>query len=135
LDQAFDADTLLDLRKVVLAAAMAAGLPDDRAGDVVLAVHELAANAVRHGGGAGRVRMHVVAGELRCQVSDAGPGSPAGQVPCGPGEAGSWPFERGHGLWLVRSVADHVSITSGPGCSQVTLVFALHGFRGHGTGH
>jgi anti-sigma regulatory factor (Ser/Thr protein kinase) len=67
---------LPDLRNAVLAGAVAAGLPDDRAAEVTLAVHKLAANAVRHGGGAGRARMRVVAGQLQCQVSDAGPGSP-----------------------------------------------------------
>jgi anti-sigma regulatory factor (Ser/Thr protein kinase) len=36
------------LRTEVLALAGQAGLPDDRAGDVVLAVHELAANVVCH---------------------------------------------------------------------------------------
>jgi hypothetical protein len=76
LDQGFDATTLPDLRNAVLAGAVAAGLPDDRAAEVTLAVHKLAANAVRHGGGAGRARMRVVAGQLHCQVSDAGPGSP-----------------------------------------------------------
>jgi len=87
LDQAFDADTLLDLRKAVLAVAAAAGMPNDRATEVMLAVHELAANTVRHGGGTGRVRMHAAAGELHCQVSDAGPGG-AGPGSAGPGGAG-----------------------------------------------
>ena len=49
LDQTFDADTLADLRKAVLAVATAVGMPDHRAAEVMLAVHELAANAVRHG--------------------------------------------------------------------------------------
>jgi hypothetical protein len=76
LDQGFDATTLPDLRNAVLAGAVAAALPDDRAAEVTLAVHKLAANAVRQGGGAGRARMRVVAGQLQCQVSYAGPGSP-----------------------------------------------------------
>jgi anti-sigma regulatory factor (Ser/Thr protein kinase) len=58
---------------MVRAEAVAAGLTVDQARDVVLAVHELAANAVRHGGGTGRLRMLVSAGRLRCQVSDDGP--------------------------------------------------------------
>ncbi|MBO0822738.1 MAG: ATP-binding protein [Actinobacteria bacterium] len=126
LDQAFDAGTLPDLRKAVLAAAVAAGLPDDRAADVMLVVHELAANAVRHGGGAGRARMRVVAGVLQCQVSDTGPGRSEGHARSGgAADAEPWPVQRGHGLWLVRNTADRINITAGPGGSRVTVVFAM----------
>src|SRR5215472_19331192 len=74
LDQAFDADSLHELRNAVLAAAVDAGMPDDQAAQVMLAVHELAANSVRHGGGAGRAWMRIVGEELHCQVNDAGRG-------------------------------------------------------------
>lgn len=78
-------------------------------------MHELAANAVQHGGGAGQARLRVVAGELRCQVSDAGPGSRNGDAHrAGSGGTPSWPIKRGHGLWLARNAADHFSIASGP---------------------
>lgn len=128
LDQTFDADTLADLRKAVLAVATAAGMADHRAAEVMLAVHELAANAVRHGAGAGRARLRVAGGQLHCQVSDAGPGSLDGDARrAGAGDAPSWPVRRGHGLWLVRNATDQVSITSGPGGSAVTAVFALSG--------
>ena len=40
------------LRAVMLAYAVEAGMPENRAKDVMLAAHELAANAVRHGAGA-----------------------------------------------------------------------------------
>jgi hypothetical protein len=36
-----------------------------------------------------------------------------------------WPVEEGHGLWLVRTVADHVSVTCGPHESLITAVFVL----------
>jgi anti-sigma regulatory factor (Ser/Thr protein kinase) len=49
--------------------------------DVVLAVNELASNAVRHGAGRGRLRMWGQDGAVCCQVQDAGrtpdPASPA----------------------------------------------------------
>jgi two-component sensor histidine kinase len=51
LDQEFDPGTLHALRAKVLAQACRAGLSEGRAADVVLAVHELAANAIRHGAG------------------------------------------------------------------------------------
>jgi anti-sigma regulatory factor (Ser/Thr protein kinase) len=121
LDEAFDVNTLHELRKAVLAEATAAGMPDGRAMEVVLAVHELAANAVRHGGGTGRARVHVVAGGLRCQVSDPGKGSADGD----PSAARRWPVRPGHGLWLVRNTADHLTVAAGPCGSLVTVVFAL----------
>lgn len=135
LDQAFDAGTLHDLRKAVTTAAVASGLPEDRAADVMCAVHELAANAVRHGGGAGRVRMRVIAGVLQCQVSDAGPGHSEGHARSGDAaDAEPWPVQRGHGLWLVRNAADRANITTGPDGSRVTVVFAVRDFPGRAAG-
>jgi anti-sigma regulatory factor (Ser/Thr protein kinase) len=136
LDQAFDANTLQELRKAALAEATAAGMPDDRAADVMIAVHELAANAVRHGAGAGRLRMRAVAGELHCQVSDVGPASVDGHPRrAGPDAAWPWPVRPGCGLWLVQKVADRVSAAAGPGGSRVMVVFALPGFRGGPAGY
>jgi anti-sigma regulatory factor (Ser/Thr protein kinase) len=124
LDQRFDADALSGLRKAVLAEAIAAGLPPDRASDVMLAVHELAANAVCHGGGVGHVQLQVTGGALWCQVSDTGGGPP----PAGTGVAAlPWPVQPGHGLWLVRGLADHLAVAPGPAGSEVTAVFALPG--------
>src|ERR1700727_3014048 len=72
LDQAFDADSLYALRAAVAAHATQAGLPPGRADDLVIAVHELAANAVRHGAGHGRLRVWRAGHTLRCQISDDG---------------------------------------------------------------
>src|SRR5580704_7942627 len=57
LDQEFDSGTLYALRAAVQAHAGQAGLSEDRVGEVVLAIHELAANAIAHGAGHGRLRM------------------------------------------------------------------------------
>ena len=128
LDQWFDADTLGELRRAVLAEAVAAGLAGDRADDIVLAVHELAANAVRHGGGTGRVRMQAATGELHCHVSDGGPDDAAVGAPARARTAlavGQWQIRPGHGLWLVRGVAEHLNIAAGSAGAEVTAVFAL----------
>jgi anti-sigma regulatory factor (Ser/Thr protein kinase) len=132
LDREFDTDALAGLREAVLGYATACGMPKDRAIDVMLAVHELAANAVRHGPGHGWLRIHVTASTLHCEVSDLGLSSRDGRVPDGaagqaPGAPGAvpWPVEEGHGLWLVRTAADHVRVTSGPHGSLITVVFAL----------
>lgn len=132
LDLAFDADALSDLRKAVRAVAVAAGLPGERADEVMFAVHELAANAVRHGGGAGRAWLNVTAGYLNCRVSDTGPGFPAARARSDGGDPGApWPFRPGHGLWLVRNVADHLSFQAGPHGYEVTAAFRLPGPPGH----
>ena len=132
LDREFGADALSPLRDAVLGCATACGLPEDRAIDVMLAVHELAANAVRHGPGHGRLRTHVTADALRCEVSDPGRASLNGFAPGGPGGqasraagAVSWPVEQGHGLWLVRKAADRLRIASGPYGSLITAEFTL----------
>jgi anti-sigma regulatory factor (Ser/Thr protein kinase) len=57
LDLLSGAAALHALRAEVLVLSRQAGLPDDRAGEVVLAVHELAANVICHGGGKGRLRV------------------------------------------------------------------------------
>ncbi len=49
LEQALDGDSLYRLRASVAAHALQAGLSQRRADDLVIAVHELAANVVRHG--------------------------------------------------------------------------------------
>src|SRR5512140_1793482 len=77
LDQAFDNDSLYALRAAVAAHGSRAGLPEGRTRDLVLAVHELAANAVRHGAGEGRLRLWAAQDAVRCEVTDEGaPGEP-----------------------------------------------------------
>jgi anti-sigma regulatory factor (Ser/Thr protein kinase) len=137
LDLAFDSGTLDALRAGVKAHACQAGLPEDRAQDVVLAVHELAANAVSHGAGAGRLRIWKLAGALHCQVEDGEPlasGLPAeppdhaGSEPAdasGRTSAHPLPSRPGHGLWLVRQVADRMRILSGARGTRATVAFDL----------
>jgi anti-sigma regulatory factor (Ser/Thr protein kinase) len=141
LDREFGAASLSGLRAAVLDSASAAGLNSDRAIDVMLAMHELAANVVRHGAGRGRLLMETTPRALRCEVSDVGMGRHAarlaetaahgprgGRVPDSPPVA-SWPVEHGHGLWLVRRTADQVQVTTGPDGSVVSVIFSLPGGR------
>jgi two-component sensor histidine kinase len=88
---------------------------------VILAVHELAANVVCHGGGKGRLRVWQLAGALHCQVDDgdlivsADPAALLDPLPELPG----------HGLWVVRRVANQMQALSGPRGTRVTLIFEL----------
>ena len=120
LDQAFDADSLYALRAAVAAHATQAGLAPGRSDDLVIAVHELAANAVRHGAGHGRLRVWKSDRALLCEISDDGIPQPAGT-----GDATQWRTEPGHGLSLVRQVADQASLHSGPSGTLATISFAL----------
>ncbi len=121
LDLAFDSGMLYVLRTEVLALAGQAGLPDHRAGDVVLAVHELAAIVVCHGGGKGRLRVWDLAGALHCQVDDGdliASADPAALLD-------PFPELPGHGLWVARRVANQMQALSGPRGTRVTLIFEL----------
>jgi hypothetical protein len=130
LDLAFDSGTLSLLRAEVQVQADHAGFPAGRATDVVLALHELAANAVRHGAGAGRLRIWRRAGAWLCQVEDGDPlpssGDPAatGDVP-GLVVMNAWQAVPGHGLWVVRQVADQLQVRSGPDGTRATVTFGL----------
>jgi anti-sigma regulatory factor (Ser/Thr protein kinase) len=145
LDLAFDSGMLGTLRAGVKTHACQAGLPEDRAEDVVLAVHELAANAVHHGAGRGRLRLWRREGTLCCQIDDGGPlaaEDPAEQrVGHGEGEVSnaaeafgwssvhSFPSRPGHGLWVVRQLADRMRVLSGARGTRATVTFNLPGRR------
>jgi anti-sigma regulatory factor (Ser/Thr protein kinase) len=122
LEQAFDAGSLYALRAAVSAHAAAAALSRQRVYDVTAAVHELAANAVLHGAGQGRVRLWTQDGFLHCEVSDAGATT---QDRPAPPQTVPWPAEHGHGLWIVAQVADASFVDHGPDGTVVTARFAL----------
>lgn len=134
LEHEFNVGTLHILRATVLAHAVGAGMPESRATDVMLVAHELASNAVRHGGGTGRLRISIADGALYCEVTDPGtarfngrpPAASADQRPSpATTQAEPWPYQPGHGLWLVRQAADHCTVVTTPQGSRVTVSFAL----------
>ncbi len=125
LDQAFDAGSLYALRAAVAAHAAAAGLGRSQVYDVTAVVHELAANAVVHGAGHGRLRLWADGGFLYCQVSDDGRDGLANKPGASGDGAAPWPAEHGHGLWLARQVADHIGIGHGPSGTTATARFPL----------
>ena len=123
LDQEFDSGTLYALRAAVQAHVGQAGLSEDRADEVVLAVHELAANAIAHGAGHGRLLIWDLTGALSCEVVDGGRANADGP-PRLSETADPWPAEIGHGLWLVRQMADHLDLRSGPRGTRAIINFA-----------
>jgi anti-sigma regulatory factor (Ser/Thr protein kinase) len=89
--------------------AQAAGLDRARAGDLVLAVSEIAANALGHAAGGGIVRSWCTDDEMICQIEDLGHiTDPLAGRRRQPAEAAG-----GHGLWLVNRVCDLVERRTG----------------------
>jgi anti-sigma regulatory factor (Ser/Thr protein kinase) len=123
LEQSFDRAGLVALRNAVAAHAGRLSLPEETVDHLVLAAYELASNAVRHGGGRGRLRMSADDSVLRCVVRDEGTGFPdpdqAGRVRPDPAASG------GRGLWLVRCVSDHLDIRSDQDGTVAVVEFAL----------
>lgn len=113
----FNGATLAALRRAVAAWGAAGGLPPARVSEVVLAVHEVATNSVRHGGGSGTLRLAATGRSLLAEVEDAGVITApfAGLLP--PPRTG----HGGYGLWLVHQLVELVEIRSGPTGSTVRL--------------
>ena len=90
--------------------ARSAGMRGERIGDLVLAIHELVANSLRHGGGRGLLRMWEQDGTFLCEVVDAGhivdPLAGRGRRDL----AGT----NGRGLWIVNHLCDLVQVRSTP---------------------
>lgn len=125
LELPFTLADLARLRLQVTRRAEDAGLCDPRLSDFVLAVHEVASNAVVHGGGKGRIQLAYTAEGLRCVIADSGPGLPRAK-PCG---AATLPdgdeAESGRGLWLAQALTDHFDVSVCPAGTKVTLVALL----------
>ncbi|MFI6502771.1 ATP-binding protein [Nonomuraea typhae] len=103
--------------------ARRAGLPDDEVGDLVLAVNEVATNAVTHGSPAARVRSWTESGDLVIEIRDHGvwAGQAFGQHP--PARHAT----SGMGLWVARLLAGQVDFRLGEEGSTVILRFAGKG--------
>ena len=97
---AFDTGTLAAARDLVAAGALAAGLSEARAGDLVLAVNEIATNSVIHGGGQGVLSLWRADDAVVCEISDGGAivEPLAGRRRPSDGRVG------GHGLWLCNQL-------------------------------
>lgn len=106
----FTLENLVALRHEVQDFAVAQGLSDPALYRFVVAVNELTTNAVRHGGGGGRLELRRSGDLLQCCVADGGPGIPADQrhnTTLPPRHA-----VNGRGLWLARQNADSLDVDS-----------------------
>jgi anti-sigma regulatory factor (Ser/Thr protein kinase) len=112
VDQPVDGDGLYGLRETLAAHASRLGADDEKIDHLLIVASELAANAVRHGGGTGHVRLWHHDGQLFCQVSDHGPGISDPTV--GTALPAPTAGDGGRGLWICRRLTTELSIEHGP---------------------
>jgi len=112
---------LAQVRALVLEEARQAGLAEDRASELVLAVSEVAANTLRHTRSSGTLTLWHDADEVVCEIHDEGvitDPRPGQHRP--PADASG-----GHGLWIVYQVCDKVELTSDSTGTTVRMHMAL----------
>ena len=104
----FGADDLPLVRSVIRAGARRAGLVPEAADDLELAVHELATNSIRHGGGRGTLLTWHEPSALVHEVRDSGTITDplVGRRQPSPRSLG------GRGLWIANQLADLVQLRS-----------------------
>jgi serine phosphatase RsbU (regulator of sigma subunit)/anti-sigma regulatory factor (Ser/Thr protein kinase) len=115
----FTVTDLVALRHEVEGFAVAHGLADPALYRFVVAVNELTTNAVRHGGGAGRLEVWHSGDLLHCRVTDTGSG-----IPLGPRRNTEPPppyAVNGRGLFLARQNAHSFHIDSRDAGTTVSL--------------
>jgi anti-sigma regulatory factor (Ser/Thr protein kinase) len=107
----FDRTRLGRARAFAAGQAARAGLDEDRCEDFLLAIGELAANSIRHGGGSGRLRVRTEDGYLVGEVHDAG----RLEDPLTGRRRPADSRLSGRGLPMVQHLADLVRTHTGPG--------------------
>jgi anti-sigma regulatory factor (Ser/Thr protein kinase) len=122
LDLVVDADGLYAMRASVLAHAASMGASARATERLLIVASELVTNAIRHGGGRGRLRLWSDSMHLHCEITDDGPGiddPEAGTKRPDPAALG------GRGLWIARQLSDDVLVSTGPQGTVVTATVSL----------
>ena len=117
---AFDATNLGLLRERVVESARTSAISAEQVDDLMLVVHELASNSVRHGGGRGLARWWSDSCRFVVEVSDEGHLTDplAGRTLPPPGAEG------GRGLFLVHELSDLVELRTSPAGTVVRVQMA-----------
>lgn len=111
-------------RRLLRDAMASAGVDNEVAYELSLALSEACSNAVEHGTGeqskAYCVTAYLVGDKCRIEVADSGPGfRPTARRPRSrPAES-----EGGRGLFLIESLADHVHVSNRPGRGGAVVTF------------
>ncbi|GIF76448.1 ATP-binding protein [Asanoa siamensis] len=119
LEAAFDRASVAPVRRQVQATAHRCEMSAEALDDFLVAVNEAMTNAVRHGGGTGRLLLWRD-GALMCQVIDHGPGfDPTSYLR--PEQRPRPSPSGGMGLWLAQQASDEMRIESGASGTTITI--------------
>jgi anti-sigma regulatory factor (Ser/Thr protein kinase) len=113
----FAGDDLFELRQLVSSWATREALAPVAVEELVLAVHEIAINSVRHGGGMGMLRLWRTPDAVVCEIQDAGYIRDPQAARSRPGGEA----QESRGLWIAEQICDLVEIASSQRGSQVRL--------------
>lgn len=106
----FTAEQLPGVRRFTEVHARRYRVANDLIGDLVIAVNEIATNAVRHGSAHAELRIWTEDGRVVAEIHDSGTWRPStdpgGSPP--PPEA-----EGGMGIWVARQICSSVRISTG----------------------
>jgi anti-sigma regulatory factor (Ser/Thr protein kinase) len=116
----FELTSLVALRHNVEEYARNNGLASLALYRFVVAVNEIATNAVRHGGGRGHLRLWRAGSRLHCSVTDHGTGLSTDHRPERPS-----PLDvGGRGLWFAYQNAEELTVRSGSQGTTIVLAFS-----------
>lgn len=97
------------------------GLSDHHTDDIVMAVDEIATNALEHARTPARVRSWTTPESLFVQIDDHG----CTRIPVATGyQQPSTDARRGRGIWMARQLADVLTTQTGVTGTTVALCFA-----------
>jgi anti-sigma regulatory factor (Ser/Thr protein kinase) len=122
LSRAFGLEDLFAIRALIGEHAAAAGLSQDRVGDLVFAVNELATNAIRHGSGGGTLHLWTRSARLVCQVSNRG----RIDDPLAGRRVPTDKVAGGLGLWTVNQLCDLVEVRTSDAGTTVRVHTTLN---------
>ncbi|MBV9425314.1 MAG: sensor histidine kinase [Solirubrobacterales bacterium] len=108
-------EDLASLRRVVESYSRMVGLGVPRSSDLVLAVHEVATNALRYSDTPGELRMWIEGDRVVCEISDDG----RLEDPLVGRRRPAPDWVSGRGLWLVNQICDLVELR--PSASGTTV--------------
>jgi anti-sigma regulatory factor (Ser/Thr protein kinase) len=118
VELAFDGSGLPAVRDVVTGRATLLGIDKEKVSDLALAVHELATNSLRHGGGRGVLRVWEEPEALVCEVHDAG----RVEDPLVGRRIPSTRQEGGRGVWMANNLCDLVQMRSSEAGTTVRVL-------------
>ena len=122
-EMTFCVGDLPDVRDFAALQARRAGMPEGDIDDYLVAVNEVATNAVTHGAAKGRLRVWRDGADLLIDIHDDGHWTPAEP----PGMVAPHDYSTsGMGLWVARRLASELTLRTGPGGTDLRMRFPLH---------